>query len=102
MLWSVDQTEDEDEDILRFDSECDLRQPVTRAKWLSVTEILVATTSGDLMLIKVGQDSQEIPFLEKPKVYFRTDSAVTDFGFFRQSDDSPVQVVIGQDSGRVT
>lgn len=101
MLWSVDSSED-DEDILRFDSECDLRQPVTRAKWLSANEILVATTSGDLMLIKVGKDSQEIPFLEKPTVYFRTDSAVTDFGFFRQSDDSPVQVVMGQDSGRVT
>lgn len=52
MLWSIEQLANhDDEDMLRFDSELDMKLPLSRAKWLSGSEILVASTCGDLFLV---------------------------------------------------
>ena len=72
--------------MLKFESELDLKQPLTKAKWLSHNEILVSTTQGELMSINVKLDAQKNSFLEKAKSYFRTDSAIMDFDFSRGKD----------------
>lgn len=54
LLWTIEaRDDDDDEDMLKFDSELDLKQPLTKAKWLSHNEILVSTTQGELMSVNV-------------------------------------------------
>jgi hypothetical protein len=50
ILWSVcpeallsGEQNDEDE-VLKFNSEIDIGEPLTKAKWLNQSEILIATT----------------------------------------------------------
>lgn len=58
MLWSIDpQANHDDSDMLKFDSELNLKTNLTKAKWLSNSEILVSTTTGELFLILVKLDS---------------------------------------------
>jgi hypothetical protein len=89
MLWTLEaRDDDDDEDMLKFDSELDLQSPLTKAKWFSDNEILVSTTFGELMSVNVKKDAQQVPFLERAsKVYFRTDSAIMDFAFCRSKED---------------
>lgn len=89
MMWTLEARDDDDEDdMLKFDSELDMKSLLTKAKWLSHDEILVSTTSGELMSVIVKSDVQQVPFLEKAsKVYFRTDSAIMDFAFCRSKED---------------
>jgi len=39
--------------------------------------------------------------LDKPKVFFKTDSAIMDFVFIKHGEN-PLKVLIGQDSGHIT
>ncbi len=103
MLWSIDTlaNHSEGEDMLRFNSELNVKQPITKAKWLTDNQILIATISGELLAVQIKIDSQKVPFLESPKVYYKTDSTIWDFVSFK-IDENPVQLAIGQDSGRIS
>lgn len=69
-LWTVNPLAmpSEDEDLLQFQAEVDLGVPLTKAKWLSESEITVSTVTGDLFVITVNKDSQGVPYLEKPQL----------------------------------
>ena len=72
-LWSINplaMPNDPEDEMMHFQCECSLNEPLTKAKWLSETEILVSTTSGHLYSMQVSKDSQNIPFLDRAvKVY---------------------------------
>ena len=103
MLWTVGANQMEGDDMLRFVADQHIRnEPLTRVKFINESQILASTIQGNLFLSEICKDSQNVPFLDKPKLFFHTDSAIWDFGVFRLSPDSPQQIVIAQDSGRVT
>lgn len=102
MLWTVEPNQMEGDDMLRFVADQQIREPLTKVKFISDSQILASTVQGNLFLAEIRKDSQNVPFLDKPKLFFQTDSAIWDFGVFHLTTDSPQQVVIAQDSGRVT
>jgi hypothetical protein len=58
-LWSLIEENflKQDEEVIRFCTEVNLGEPITKAKWLNDKSILVATTYGNLFLLKIGLDA---------------------------------------------
>ncbi len=50
-IWSFNTTPDED--LMKYVADAMLDEPLTRAKWLTESSILVATTYGNIYLFKV-------------------------------------------------
>ena len=84
MLWTIEaRDDDDDDDMVRFDSELDIKSPLTKAKWMQPDEIVVSTMTGDLIRVSVKRDAQNVPFLEKKnKMLFRADSAIMDIALY--------------------
>jgi hypothetical protein len=59
ILWSIEHLaiHENQEEMLKFNSDLNIDLPITKAKWLSASQILVVTTQGELFLIEVKTDS---------------------------------------------
>lgn len=103
ILWSVcpeglqSGNQDDEDEVLKFNTEIDIGEPLTKAKWLNKSEILIATTHGNLYSAKVGKDVQGNYFLDHQNLIYKTDSCVWDFEVLKTE-----QIVIALDSGIVT
>ena len=49
-----------------------LDEPLTKAKWLTDTTMLVATTYGNLFKIDLKRDDQNAEYLSEPYLVYRT------------------------------
>lgn len=49
-----------------------LDEPLTKAKWLTDTTMLVATTYGSLYKIDLKRDDQNAEYLSEPYLVYRT------------------------------
>ena len=49
-----------------------LDEPLTKAKWLTDTTMLVATTYGNLYKIDLKRDDQNAEYLSEPYLVYRT------------------------------
>ena len=57
-LWTVNPLAvPDEEDMLQFQAEVKVEEPLTKAKWLSESEIVFATTTGKIYIVRVGRDS---------------------------------------------
>ena len=66
-IWKLQQNNDE---ILQYVADDDFNEPITKAKWLSETEILVSTTGGKLHHCVLKLDDQEAYYLDMPSVLY--------------------------------
>lgn len=61
MIWSINPlaVHENQEEMLVFRSEADLKSPLTKAKWLSENQVIAVTTQGEIFLIELKEkDSQ--------------------------------------------
>lgn len=72
MLWAVEPLANqmEGEDVLRFIADQQIGEPLTKVKFISNSQILASTVLGNLYLLQISKDSQNVPFLDKPKLFF--------------------------------
>jgi hypothetical protein len=57
-LWTLNAMAiPDEEELLQFQAEVNVDEPLTSAKWLSENEIAVATVTGKMYSVKVGKDS---------------------------------------------
>ena len=70
--------------MLQFQGEMALQDPLTKARWLNENQIVIATITGKVFAVKVGKDSQDVPYLERPDELFSTDSTVWDLAVLKK------------------
>ena len=103
ILWSIcpealqSSEQDDEDEVLKFNTEIDIGEPLTKAKWLNQSEILIVTTLGNLYSAKIGKDMQGNYFLDHQHLIYKTDSCIWDFEVLKTQ-----QIVIALDSGVVT
>lgn len=77
MLWTIGddgENANKSPELLRLVEETEFKQPISRAKWLSDTQVVVATKRGQLVVHSF--EKAENPF--KQSVIYQTDSAIMD------------------------
>lgn len=77
MLWTIGDdgnNTNTSPEVIRLVEEAYLKQPITKAKWLSPTQVVVATKSGQLLVHSF--EKAENPF--NKSVIYQTDSAIMD------------------------
>ena len=69
-VWQLQQSSEEH---LKYVADDNIQEPITRAKWLSDTEILVATTHGKLHHYTLKLDDQQVLYLDMPTVLYSSE-----------------------------
>ena len=83
-------------------SDTKLKEPITCAKWLSESEIVVGTVNGNLYLVVLKEDGQKALYLERPRLLTQAayESAIWSIDVDRVGDDA--FVYMADDNGLVT
>ena len=76
------------EEFLKYVADDDLQVAITKAKWISEKELLVATTDGKLYHYTLKLDDQEILYLDTPVVFYEAEgsAAIWDIAVRRTQD----------------
>ena len=71
-VWKVEQSSEE---YLKYVADDDLQVAVTKAKWISEKEILIATTDGKLYHYVLKLDDQQALYLDTPTVLYEAEGS---------------------------
>ena len=79
-----------------------LEEPISRAKWLSEKTIVAATTCGNVIVLQVERDAQNVECLSRPRTVYATMHGVAIWDLVALSSGQMLEVWLAEDSGTVT
>ena len=65
--------EQSNEEFLKYVADDDLQVPITRAKWISEKEFIIASTDGKLYHYALKLDDQQVLYLDMPTVLYEAE-----------------------------
>ena len=99
--WNIGGETNED-DRLTYVADHAFDEPLSKAKWLTQTCILVTTMDGNAYTLKIEKDSQGVECLSRPSLVYTTEHSVSIWDFTVMNMAQKLEVYIAEDSGKVT
>lgn len=101
-VWSILGDSCDPDERLFYVADYALDEPLSKVKWLTPTQILAATTHGNLYALELTKDAQNVECLSRPKLVYTTahDVSIWDLTVFSKAPK--FEVWLAEDSGKVT